>query len=153
MTTTYEKKLPRGFRNKNPLNIRMGSTPWTGQVVPGTDKHFCQFERMAYGWRAAFKLLRKYYFVHKCRTISDIINRWAPPSDGNNTEVYIRRVGNMAAFLPLDELPAPDVNPTLWIDIGMAMAVVENGHEPAFSYYDAVVGWLLADDVLIDGFK
>ena len=59
----------------------------------------------------------------------------------------------MAPFAPNDELPAPDAAPQLWIGIGKAMAIVENGHEPAFSHYDADVGWLLAAGVVIDGFK
>lgn len=42
--------LPRGIRNNNPLNIKIGND-WKGEV-PNTDGTFEQFESMEYGLRA-----------------------------------------------------------------------------------------------------
>lgn len=84
-----EKKIPRGLRNHNPLNIINTTTPWVGQI--GTDGRFCVFVRDEFGYRAAFKLLRTYNIKHKLYTVRQIIARWAPPVE-NNTEGYIRRV-------------------------------------------------------------
>ena len=122
-----ELKLPRGLRNNNPLNIRRSGDKWQGLRVLQVDRSFCQFETMAYGWRAAFRLLcRTYYGKYKLRTIRDIITRWAPPKE-NDTEVYIRRVTDRIGIGPDRELGDPATHPTQWMMIGIAMAIVENG--------------------------
>ena len=85
----------RGIRNNNPLNIRLSSDKWQGQVLPqrgSGEGAFCQFYSMEYGWRAAFVILcRTYYGKYGLKTIRGIVSRWAPPKE-NNTEAYIRRV-------------------------------------------------------------
>ena len=120
---------PRGIRNNNPLNIRLSNDRWQGQVLPSGSGEgaFCQFYTMAYGWRAAFRLLcHTYYGKYKLRTIRDIITRWAPPKE-NDTEVYIRRVTDRIGIGPDRELGDPATHPTQWMMIGIAMAIVENG--------------------------
>ena len=122
---------PRGIRNNNPLNIRLSSDKWQGQRPPSTspegEKSFCQFESMAYGWRAAFVILcRTYYGKYKLRTIRDIVTRWAPPKD-NNTEAYIRHVSDYTGIGPDKVLGSPQEHPTQWLLTGYAMAVVECG--------------------------
>lgn len=71
--------MTRGLRNNNPGNIRNSKTVWQGEIVPSTDRSFKQFKTMAYGYRAMIKLLQNYRKLNGCRTISDFINRWAPP--------------------------------------------------------------------------
>lgn len=78
--------LPRGIRNNNPLNIRIGNK-WRGEVENPTDKEFEQFTSMAYGLRAGFILLRRYINRYHLNTIHAIITRWAPPSE-NKTSHY-----------------------------------------------------------------
>ena len=51
----------RGQRNNNPLNIRRSSDKWEGARIEQTDKSFVQFESMAYGNRAAWKVLESYW--------------------------------------------------------------------------------------------
>ena len=85
----------RGQRNNNPLNIRHSADHWQGARKEQTDKSFVQFQSMAYGYRAAWKVLQS-YFKHFCQqgqefTVRNIITRWAPPRE-NNTESYIRIV-------------------------------------------------------------
>ena len=71
--------LARGMRNNNPLNIiKSEKINWQGEVKPSTDPNFAQFETLEYGLRAAFKLLQTYYTKHGCKTITQIISRWAP---------------------------------------------------------------------------
>ena len=86
-----KSRKPRGIRNNNPLNIRRSKADWQGLVV-GThyDAEFCQFENMFYGFRAAFKLLFSYYYVYDRHGVYQIISHWAPSTDGNNTQGYIR---------------------------------------------------------------
>lgn len=121
-------KLPRGIRNNNPLNIRKGAR-WLGQRYNQTDKEFCEFQTMAYGFRAAFRTLITYYTSHDCKTLAKIINRWAPQSE-NDTFTYIELVKIRAKIsFSFTELPDPRLKyswPT-WSKIIMAMASVENG--------------------------
>lgn len=81
----------RGIRNNNPANIRRGSY-WRGLVNKPTDKEFCQFISMSWGVRALLITLRTYVVKHHLHTVREIITRWAPPTDGNNTEKYIEYV-------------------------------------------------------------
>ncbi|MBQ0057283.1 MAG: hypothetical protein KBT20_06465 [Bacteroidales bacterium] len=78
----------RGIRNDNPLNIRHGKSQWMGMRERQTDRQFVQFTARVYGYRAAFVLIRGYIAKGK-DTIGTIIARWAPSSDGNNTQAYI----------------------------------------------------------------
>lgn len=85
----------RGVRNCNPLNIERG-TKWKGLRPEQTDKRFCQFVSMQYGWRAGLVILRNYIKGNNAArkpfdTIEKIINRWAPPKE-NNTSSYIKAV-------------------------------------------------------------
>lgn len=122
--------LPRGYRNNNPLNIRYSEqNNWLGKVTPNTDGAFEQFSDMAYGYRAALYLLRK-YIRNGENTISRIIQKWAPPAE-NYTQNYIDHV---VAFVR--ELGYPYITPTTVIEandaellqkIAYAMSIVENG--------------------------
>ena len=85
----------RGEKNNNPLNIRHSASQWQGARKEQTDKSFVQFESMAMGYRAAWRILQSYYnrFTREGMdfTVRNIITRWAPPKE-NNTESYIRIV-------------------------------------------------------------
>ena len=87
------KRGSRGLRNHNPLNIRHGKSQWVGMREKQTDKSFVQFKSRVYGYRAAFVLLRNYIGKGK-DTIGKIIAKWAPSSDGNNTQSYINYVSS-----------------------------------------------------------
>lgn len=85
-------KKTRGVRNCNPANIRKNtSNKWLGRTFVTTDPSFCQFTSMVYGVRALIVLLRNYVSKFGCKSIKDIICRFAPPSE-NNTKGYIDRV-------------------------------------------------------------
>ena len=145
-------QLPRGIRNNNPLNIRRGSS-WAGLRPEQTDRAFCQFVSMVYGWRAAFMLMRSYYYKYNLRTVRAIISRWAPPEDGNDTGQYINIVcQGMTSIVghelnPDDPLPDPDLYPLYWGKMLSTMAFVENGPKIGdYSTFDEiVVGWHLME--------
>lgn len=121
-------KLPRGIRNNNPLNIRKGAR-WRGLRDFATDKEFCEFKSMAYGFRAAFRTLVTYYTKHDCRNLENIIFRWAPPNE-NNTLAYLTHVKLKAGIdMSSRQLPDPcfQCNWPIWRRIIMAMASVETG--------------------------
>ncbi|ECI7957161.1 hypothetical protein E2G06_20350 [Salmonella enterica subsp. enterica] len=84
---------PRGVRNNNPGNIEASKNPWDGQT--GSDGRYATFATPEHGIRALGKNLLSYQrqgFV----TPRQIISRWAPKNDGNDTEAYI---ANVAAAL------------------------------------------------------
>ena len=134
-----KQRIPRGIRNNNPLNLRVGNN-WKGEVSQPTDHTFEQFTEMKWGVRAAFVVLRNYIVRHKCNTIRKIISRWAPANE-NNTLAYIATVSQRANIKP-DEVINVD-NTCQMIALLLAMCFVENGQE--ISLDDVVEGWLLAN--------
>ena len=102
--------MTRGIRNNNPLNIRHSTDQWQGARVEQTDKAFVQFKSMAYGYRAAWKVLESYwnqfYRSKQSYTVSTIIGRWAPPTE-NDTQNYIRTVLNLTSLGGKENLPQP----------------------------------------------
>ena len=103
-------KKSRGIRNNNPLNIRHSASHWQGERKEQTDKSFVQFQTMAYGYRAAWKVLESYwkhfYRQREPFTVENIIRRWAPPSE-NPTDAYIRTVLKLTSLGGNEHLPQP----------------------------------------------
>lgn len=114
-----DKKIPRGIRNKNPLNIRKGSI-WRG-LASEQDNEFCTFINMEWGVRAAVKILRS-YARRGIHTVSDIIQTWAPPIE-NNTNKYIQVVCSRTGFLPTHTINVYDENEV--VALLLAMSFVE----------------------------
>ena len=119
-----EKKLPRGLRNNNPLNIKKGSS-WIGERPIQTDKTFEQFIDIIFGLRAGFYLLRKYINVYGDNTIEKIIRRWAPPTE-NATTKYIDIVSRLTGIPARQEFRFE--NAEILIAIVNEMCFVENGY-------------------------
>ena len=117
------KVQPRGIRNNNPLNIRIGNT-WLGERPNPTDPEFEEFVTMEYGLRAAFLILRRYIRRYKKNTISSIVSTWAPSSE-NNTLKYIDRVSQMTHLSPDDPIDYYDRD--TMCKLVAAMAQVECG--------------------------
>lgn len=139
MEKGLEKKMPRGLRLRNPLNIRKSGDVFEGEVVPSTDNSFKRFETAAYGYRAAFKILRTYIGKYGLDTIRKMITRWAPPEDGNHTENYIKAVSERSG-IPADDIIYTD-NREMMTRVVAAMSYVENGIEAEMG--DVIAGWEL----------
>lgn len=94
------RNVPRGVRNNNPLNIRIGNN-WLGERAPKdcTDPDFEEFVAMVYGLRAAFCILRRYIRHYHRGTIRQIITSWAPAHE-NNTERYVQQVVQFTGINP-----------------------------------------------------
>ena len=133
-----KKRETRGYRNNNPCNIRISTDKFQGEVQPSGDKEFKQFETMAYGYRAAFRVIRTYINNYKCDTIRKIISRWAPKNE-NHTENYIRVVSERSGIPENDRVYAD--NREMMVRIVAAMSYVENGREAVMS--DVIRGWEL----------
>ena len=138
--------IPKGIRNCNPLNIRRSKDQWKGLAEAQTDRAFCQFKSLEYGWRAAFYLLtRTYYHKYRLYTIRTIIRRWAPESE-NNTEAYIANVSRLTGVQPDEPIGIPSERPSRWIALGAAMAIQENG-TASMDYFAMLRGWSMAREV------
>ena len=121
--------IPRGLRNCNPLNIRKGKDQWKGLLPEQNDKSFYQFKAMEWGYRAAFRILKTYNTKYHIFSVREIIARWAPPNDGNNTRGYIQRVCDLSGLRETDIIVAQpsDGDPYNVVTLVWAMAMVENG--------------------------
>ena len=117
------KQVPRGIRNNNPLNIRIGNT-WLGERPNPTDPAFEEFVTIEYGYRAAFLILRRYIRRYKKNTIAAIISTWAPPNE-NSTRRYIDFVANKMGIAP--DLPISYEDKETMTQLVAAMQIMECG--------------------------
>lgn len=108
----------------NPLNIRYNkSNSWLG--LTGSKNGFCEFDSLFHGFRAALIILKRYRQYGKV-SVTDIISRWAPKADNNNTEAYINFVCDKCDISPIEP-----VGENMYKSILLAMSQVEQG------YYDS----------------
>lgn len=116
----------RGIRNNNPGNLEYSKTnPWIGQT--GDDGRFAKFETPEHGIRALGRNLLSYQ-RQGIDTVSDIINRWAPSSDNNNTDAYIKAVCAQLGVTEDQQLDAS--NPDTLKALCAAIIQHENGSQP-----------------------
>ena len=121
MTTT----TPRGIRNKNPLNIRIGNN-WLGEDPHPTDSEFEQFVSVRYGLRAGFCILCRYIRRYKRDTITKIVHSWAPSTE-NDCAAYIKVVAHRSGIDPDAQIDYKDS--VTMCKLVQAMAFVECGRE------------------------
>lgn len=138
----------RGWRNNNPLNIRRGEK-WQGLCEEQTDREFCQFLTMSFGYRAAAKCLKSYsrYFrqTGKEWNITNIITRWCPDHTAPD---YIRRVlqimGREPDFVQLADMQTRPGRYQLALLVA-AMTCVECGCPPSAVLWPSInTGFILA---------
>ena len=101
----------RGLKNNNPLNIRHSADRWQGAATTQTDKAFVRFLSMAYGYRAAWKVLDTYCLAfrreRKPYNVRNIIARWAPPAE-NDTDAYVKAVVQLSGLGGNENIPRPN---------------------------------------------
>ncbi len=122
-----QQGLPRGIRNNNPGNIRITDTRWQGKIpnAQNRDGAFEQFQSYKWGIGAMTKLLINYMNVRGLRTLTEILNTYAPKSE-NNTNAYIQTISNETGIHPNTRLtPSYQTMQKLVI----SMARVENGRD------------------------
>jgi hypothetical protein len=121
----------RGYRNNNPLNIRLSGSAWKGEIPHSvnTDGTFEQFTERKYGYRAAAKLVLNYNKLYNIFTVESIINRWAPSIGQtpqgqyytNHTKEYINYVVKNTSLDANSLINGSNVGELVW-----AMARFEN---------------------------
>lgn len=130
----------RGEKNQNPGNIDFDpAIHWVGQLglerCPVDESYRCRFARFSdpiYGIRALAKLLVTYITRDGANTVRKIVERWAPPSDDNDTSAYVTAVAGTVGFDP-GAILTPDA-PTISA-LTRAIIVHENGR----CIYDAPI--------------
>lgn len=81
--------MTRGMRLRNPCNIKISPNHWLGKITPSSDPVFEEFTEVENGLRAAAKIFLNYQRLDGLQTATQLIERWAPPSDSNPTSTYI----------------------------------------------------------------
>lgn len=109
----YTHFAQRGIRNNNPGNLRPSRDQWQGAsgVDNGLNGPYLIFKAPEWGIRALYKNLLTYRTKYAADTVREIISRWAPANDKNNTAAYIAAVdaalpGGADTVLPLSDYPA-----------------------------------------------
>lgn len=97
--------VPRGIRNNNPGNIEDGAFARSLPGYRGSDGRFAIFDSPQAGINAGGELLNR-YAARGVVTPAQIINRWAPPSDGNPTQAYAQYVASRLGIGVNDPVPA-----------------------------------------------
>ena len=117
MTPSLPLKLPRPYRNNNPLDLESGPhwqglMPW-GEMTPDQQREprFAVFASPEFGFRAGVVLFRNYWRLHGLRSLGSIIPRFAPP-DENLTDSYVTAMSHWTGFAP-DALLDMESRPTL----------------------------------------
>ena len=151
-----KNELPRNLRNNNPLNMRRTRDQWLGLREEQTDRSFCQFKEMKYGWRAAFiQLCRNYYYRDKLKTIDQIIGKWAPAVE-NDTKRYAATVRHWMGVQPDYVLPYPAYDSGTWMKLALCMACYDGGVKfeecrEHIDYLPLIEGWMMYEDVAHKG--
>ncbi len=115
----------RGLRNNNPGNIRKGDA-WQGMAADQPDPDFVTFVSIEWGIRALAEVMQTYYYSHNLRTVRQIITRYAPPGDSNNTDAYVTDVADRLGVGPSDQINVMARLP----DLIHAITHHENGMDP-----------------------
>lgn len=138
--------IPRGIRNNNPGNIRIGNA-WHGEQEYGLrteeqkrEKTFEVFVCATYGIRSIAKLLKNYQKKYRLMTIYGIIERYAPSTE-NRTDEYAEHV---ASIVGIDKGQYIDVtNPESMRKMLSGIILHENGIQP--------YSWEIEDGMLLAG--
>ena len=104
--------MTRGEKNNNPGNVRIvPGVTWLGQSDTQADESFVQFKDPAYGIRAIVRIMRSYK-RQGLLTLSEAIDRWAPPNE-NNSEAYVTSVCTQCGLGPDDAVDFDTIMPQL----------------------------------------
>ena len=121
--------LPRGIRNNNPGNVEHNSkNNWIGLADPVSDGRYCRFTHPQYAIRAMLWLMLTYQTKYRFKTITQIIERYAPRQDKNATTEYIAHVAKRAGIKPNQAISLRDYETA--VAVVTAMIEFENGMQP-----------------------
>jgi len=123
--------IPRGIRMNNPMNIKElpgDKTKWVGERATDDDPIFEEFNTVEYGIRAGVKILLGYQTRYGLKTIRQIVSRYAPPEDDNNTPAYMMHMADVLGVGVDDTIDLTDANTMCVLVAGIILH--ENGQQP-----------------------
>lgn len=126
--------VDKGIRLNNPGNIEHGQ-PWMGLSEVQSDPRFCQFVAPQYGIRAIHIILQTYQNKYGLKSVSDIINKWAPPNE-NDTASYIKDVSFHCGVGPDDQVFVMEPQAAYYL----VTAII--AHEDSNYHYEEDVIWM-----------
>ena len=97
---------PRGIRNNNPGNLNYAGQAGASKES-GPNGRFAVFQSMTHGVAALYKQLQL-YFKRGVNTLSSIVSKYAPESDGNNVGAYIAALSGATGLGANDSIKAGD---------------------------------------------
>jgi len=118
--------IPKGIRLNNPGNIEKGLN-WKGLADIQPDARFAAFTSPEYGIRAICRLLMTYNKKYSIKTITGIVNRYAPPHE-NPTAAYAKNISTWTGFGLKETLDLKDK--TTLAKLAAAITRQENGIVP-----------------------
>lgn len=101
-----EAQKKRGIRNNNPGNLNFANQAGATKES-GPNGRFAVFGTMAEGIAALYRQLQ-IYFRRGVNTLSSIVNKYAPESDGNNVGAYISALSKATGLGAKDAINAGD---------------------------------------------
>lgn len=121
--------LPRGIRNNNPGNVEHNpDNNWIGLADPASDGRYCRFTHPQYAIRAMLWIMLTYQTKYRFKTITQIIERYAPRQDKNATTAYIAHVSKRAGIKPSQAISLREFETA--VAVVTAMIEFENGMQP-----------------------
>lgn len=121
--------LPRGIRNNNPGNVEHNpDNNWIGLADPASDGRYCRFTHPQYAIRAMLWTMLTYQTKYRFKTITQIIERYAPRQDKNATTAYIAHVSKRAGIKPNQAISLREFETA--VAVVTAMIEFENGMQP-----------------------
>jgi len=156
---TPDTKRPSGITyavfNNNPLNVKKSSIIYPGEIT-ATGAIHRMFENWAYGTGAGMIHLWRYINGKvtgnvypagtKLNTIEKIIRTWAPVTDGNDTEGYIKYVVQKTGIArdEIIQFTQTDITPLVKV-----MAFREDNKGASYLSNDVLnAGWAIAKSYL-----
>ena len=117
------KRMTRGFRNKNPMNVvAMGKhNPWLGQVGKD-DQGLAKFKTWEHGLRAGYHTLKKYRDKRGINTLFKLTSRYC---EGDALR-YAVHIGKAIGKGPHEKV---DIMEHI-VPIMKAIIIMENGYNP-----------------------
>ena len=140
-------RKPRGIQNNNPLNIKREGQFMVGEIKSDKDYPYCLFDKMRYGWYAAFKYLF-WSYQNGNTTYRQLVRDMYPADDGYKPNAILSKMREISTADYDKTLPSPDGNATSWLILGLEICYGLHGTGDFEHFEDMVTGWAMAWDYL-----
>lgn len=103
LTFKGNPNYPLLMQFNNPAAVLITKQMWPGKTTRKGQKKYESFEFYHQGITAFLRIIQKYYFEEKARTIEKLVNRYASP--GALLTPYIEHISKGTGFRPRQTIP------------------------------------------------